>query len=1099
MIYERFAVGARVIALGVLALCASCGGGGDSGGSGGGSPPPPPPPPPPVIGIGTAGGTVTEASGAKVVVPAGALAAQTNIAVTQSSSGAPALPAGVIAFGPIYAFTPHGTTFGAPVTITVPFDATKVPAGTTPVLYKTNAAQTEWAEVAGATVTGASMSAAVTGFSFTFVGPIQPPPLEKGAPKRDWIVIEFRRNRSVVEPLTDIDNQTGGLLEKDYDFGPKLMLDPGVPLPDILPREFRATGHIFSSPGGGSYSVSNEAPVSRGGLDVAGSIIELNQSQSYLKNAASAKLSLVVTQARLEAFDNAAANPGPCARPGPRCFDQKYGQIVYQVTAITKPSAAHPAVRKLFVGQGSMNLAGWRGHWTSSLDAGSVTPIWTDQTVQTDLNVDAADGRHARVSLTKALTVPIDISSVDVNEEFTLLVHVNNYVFDGRPAPEANYLGAFMRDPTLINGDMQLIIEGLVPTDSPTEPPVDDPNLPAECRAQPAAGRLQFASPSYSVPEGVGPDGIDLLVMRVGGSAGEVSATVNTSNGTASAPLDYQSVSQTISYKDGEITPHFVNVPLVYSTDDEGNKTFTVTLSAPTGCATLGQTTSVVTILDDTRPVPAAPIFSLGGTVTGLAGSGLMLRTDALDQVQPSGNGAFTFPVLQIDGAAYNVSVAAQPANPVQTCTVTNGSGTIAGASVNNILVSCVTPPPPSGLDPTFGSQGRAFSTIASAHVLAQQRDGKLLALGGLVLTRFNADGTLDTAFGSGGKVDIVANGGAQDKMTGLAVQVDDKIIVVGNTSFPTIPNDDFVALRFNPDGSTDTSFGTGGKVVTDFEGHFDQAKAVLVRRDGTIVVAGNAQIQKTINAGGIPTVGLDQDFGVVGYLSDGTPDPAFGSDGKATADAGGNDYVNAAALQFGGNFVVVGRATVSGGTGNPDMAVARFFANGSVDTGFGTDGSVRIDYANGVVPENFGGGLTDEALDVAVRSDDKILVAGYALITGNVSVPALVRLTTTGALDQNIGPGVSSTINRVNGIALQKDERIVIAGTGNGDFGLERFTVDGNLDTTFGLRGLLTVDFFGAVDEAFDVLVQSDGKIVAGGVARNGTGGGAGLVRVLP
>jgi uncharacterized delta-60 repeat protein len=1098
MIYERFAVGARVIALVCLVLCAS-GGGGEHSGGGGATTPPPPPPPPPVIvtGIGATGGTVTEASGAKVVVPAGALAAQTNIAVTQSSNGAPALPAGVTNFGPIYAFTPHGTTFAAPVTITVPFDPTKVPAGTTPVLYKTNAAQSEWAEVAGATVSGASMSGAVTSFSFLFVGPIQPPALEKGAPKRDWIVIEFRRNRSVVEPLTDIDNQNGGLLEKDYDFGPKLLLDPGVPLPEILPREFRATGHIFSSPGGGSYSVSNEAPVSRGDLDVAGSVMELNQSQSYLKNAATAKLSLVVTQARLEAFDNAEANPGPCARPGPRCFDQKYGQIVYQVTAITKPSAAHPTVRKLFVGEGAMKLAGWRGHWTSNLDGGPVTPIWTDKNVQTDLDVEAAGGRHARVSLIKALTVPIDISSVDVNEEFTLLVHVNNYVFDGRPAPEANYLGAFMRDPTLIDGDMHLVIEGLVPTDSPTEPPVDDPNLPAECRAQPAAGALQFAFPSYSVPEGVGPDGIDLLVTRVGGSAGEVTATVNTSNGTASAPSDYQSVSSTVTFKDGDIAPRFINVPLVYSTDAEGDKSFTVTLSAPTGCATLGQTTSVVTILDDTRPVPAARIFSLGGTVTGLAGSGLMLRTDAFDQVQPSGNGAFTFPVLQSDGTVYSISVAAQPANPVQVCTVANGTGTIAGASVNNILVNCVTPPPPSGLDLTFGSQGRAFSTIGSARVLAQQRDGKLLALGGLVLTRYNTDGTPDTAFGSGGKVDIVTNGSQTDKMTAMLVQPDGKIVVVGYTSPPTVPNENFITLRYNADGTEDTSFGLSGRIVTDFEGHFDRATAVLLQRDDKIVVVGQAQIEKLVDLGPIHALVTDQDFAAVRYLPDGSTDQAFGTNGKATLDAGGLDYVNAAALQFDGGIVVVGRVTVADGTGNPDMAVVRFLANGGGDPGFG---AVRIDYASGVVPGTFNGGDTDEALDVAIQSNGKILVAGYALTgTSHIRVAALVRLTTTGALERNIGPSISPTIDRVNGITLQRDGGIVIAGTGDGDFGLERFTADGEVDTTFGSRGLMTVDFFGAVDEAFDVLIQADDKIVAGGVARNGTSGGVGLVRVLP
>ena len=115
------------------------------GGSGGGTPPPLVPK------IGSAGGTVTEASGAKVVIPAGALTQDTAIAVTQTNVGAPPLPAGVTPFGPIYAFTPHGTSFAVPVAMTVPFNPVSVPAGTAFALYKTNATQSAWNLVSGAT------------------------------------------------------------------------------------------------------------------------------------------------------------------------------------------------------------------------------------------------------------------------------------------------------------------------------------------------------------------------------------------------------------------------------------------------------------------------------------------------------------------------------------------------------------------------------------------------------------------------------------------------------------------------------------------------------------------------------------------------------------------------------------------------------------------------------------------------------------------------------------------------------------------------------------------------------------------------------------
>jgi len=117
----------------------ACGGG---GGGGGGKPTPT------GTTIGPAGGTVTNGM-AKVVIPAGALSLDTQIAVEQTSTGAPALPAGVTPVGEIYAFTPHGTTFAVPATITLPFDPNNVALGTELTIYKTNATMTDWVVVPG--------------------------------------------------------------------------------------------------------------------------------------------------------------------------------------------------------------------------------------------------------------------------------------------------------------------------------------------------------------------------------------------------------------------------------------------------------------------------------------------------------------------------------------------------------------------------------------------------------------------------------------------------------------------------------------------------------------------------------------------------------------------------------------------------------------------------------------------------------------------------------------------------------------------------------------------------------------------------------------
>jgi hypothetical protein len=121
---------------------------------------------PPLPGIGPAGGTVTGPDGSKVVVPAGALATNTPIAIAKSSAGAPALPAGVEAVGGMYAFTPHGTSFAVPVTVSVPFDPVQVPADATALLAKTNAARDGWEVVANASIEAGSLTGQISSFSW---------------------------------------------------------------------------------------------------------------------------------------------------------------------------------------------------------------------------------------------------------------------------------------------------------------------------------------------------------------------------------------------------------------------------------------------------------------------------------------------------------------------------------------------------------------------------------------------------------------------------------------------------------------------------------------------------------------------------------------------------------------------------------------------------------------------------------------------------------------------------------------------------------------------------------------------------------------------
>ncbi len=83
--------------------------------------------------------------------------------------------------------------------------------------------------------------------------------------------------------------------------------------------------------------------------------------------------------------------------------------------------------------------------------------------------------------------------------------------------------------------------------------------------------------------------------------------------------------------------------------------------------------------------------YTIGGTVYGLSGSGLVLQNNGGDDLAISANGGFTFATPITDSGSYNVTVLTQPASPNQTCTITNGSGTLAGASVINVAVNCTT------------------------------------------------------------------------------------------------------------------------------------------------------------------------------------------------------------------------------------------------------------------------------------------------------------------------------------------------------------------------------------------------------------------------
>ena len=187
-------------------------------------------------------------------------------------------------------------------------------------------------------------------------------------------------------------------------------------------------------------------------------------------------------------------------------------------------------------------------------------------------------------------------------------------------------------------------------------------------------------------------------------------------------------------------------------------------------------------------------------------------------------------------------------------------------------------------LDRTFGIGGivttdfRGSSEGASS--VAVQADGKLVAAGAsdvngngsdFALVRYNSNGGLDTSFGAGGFV-TADFGSPWEAATALALQSDGKIVVAG---FTVVSFADFALARYNTNGTLDTTFGAGGKVITDFGAVSSQAFAVAVQPDGKIVAAGYANIDG------------NEDFALVRYNSNGALDTSFGTGGRVTTDFG--------------------------------------------------------------------------------------------------------------------------------------------------------------------------------------------------------------------
>ena len=298
-----------------------------------------------------------------------------------------------------------------------------------------------------------------------------------------------------------------------------------------------------------------------------------------------------------------------------------------------------------------------------------------------------------------------------------------------------------------------------------------------------------------------------------------------------------------------------------------------------------------------------------------------------------------------------------------------------------------------------------------------------------------------------------------------------------------------FAIARYNTDGTLDTTFGTSGSVrnyISGGSGTSDIATSIAIQSDGKIV------------AGGYSYDGSGTAFAIARYNTDGTLDPTFGTNGSVrnyiSGGGGDDDDAYSIAIQSDGK-IVAGGYSDDGSYNSYAFAIARYDTDGTLDTTFGTSGSVR-NYISG------GGSTYDEAYSIAIQSDGKIVAGGYSLDSSGNCAFAVARYNTDGTLDNTFGTGSGSVRNYISGgggnddkaysIAIQSDGKIVAGGysdyqLGWTAFAISRYDTDGTLDPTFGTSGSVLNHIEGGGgndDKAMSIAIQSDGKIVAGGAS---------------
>ncbi len=321
-------------------------------------------------------------------------------------------------------------------------------------------------------------------------------------------------------------------------------------------------------------------------------------------------------------------------------------------------------------------------------------------------------------------------------------------------------------------------------------------------------------------------------------------------------------------------------------------------------------------------------------------------------------------------------------------------------------------------LDTTFDSDGKLIATaVMTINAVKILSDGKFLTIGtsdnGFAVARYNSDGSLDTAFSGDGKLTTsFYSTDYADIAYNVTVQADSKLLVTG---FSTAYNTS-AAARYNSDGSLDKSFSDDGLFTNGISG--GAATFAALQPDGKAVLAGSY---------------YGYDFGLVRLNRDGSLDTSFSGDGIITTDLGGKDFANTV------NILSTGKILAAGISDN-NFAAVRYNSDGSLDATFGGDGIITTDL-----------GSTESLKSIIQVADSKFLAVGtnsnydFVLARYNADGTLDTSFSTDGIVTTDLGGWEEG-----NGVTVDANGKILLVGTTDSDIALVRYNTDGSLDTSF-------------------------------------------------